>query len=626
MPGPAHCSRDHPPNSSSPGDTGQLISSECYLANKYGARLKLPSCPCVVVELSKQAQQRCGDAGSSSSSSSEQDQYRTYPLEFCWPVPTKPRDGSKLKRRNPRHIWPPTPITPDPNGPTASTAPWIAAALMQQFGADIKTQQEAAPAATPAGSAEQRVQAELRSLIDALLPSQREDGDMHCVVEAVANAIARAPPSGAWTVARAKSVGSFEKRTNLAGTSDLDVIIVLKCNSPSHHPFEACRMQLLDQVQQQLCQPLSTLQHAEGDAADAKERLRAQAAHGWQLLDCVPVYYMTLQHTLLHMQLDVQVAQYHGETQDAQWRGVMQPVQEKAEAAAACGQLPAVVPARQRTTDLTELSVLAVRGVDKLYLEQHGRSGYGRLATDVMRLCKAFAKFGLPGALAFGQAGGEEAAAAAASGGEAGGLTLGCSSSSSLWAVGGAGSAAAPFKGPPAYVWEILVLYVLQRRAADGMFFAQSCPLNLFMAVLQAASELLRTAGDAHEARQRAVILDMSGVHPEGYTKEQALTYEHSWGSGRVHTPYIINPVDPTFNCTIMQPFRAWDAVAEAAGQLHAQLMRAIVDVHGGGGGDRDDGAGDDAMQHVEAGGMGVLSSTTLGPVWDAFRSGHRQS
>jgi tRNA nucleotidyltransferase (CCA-adding enzyme) len=51
-----------------------------------------------------------------------------------------------------------------------------------------------------------------------MLPRKEEKKRMHGVVEAVANAIKRGPQSGAWTVARAKSVGSFEKKTNLAGT------------------------------------------------------------------------------------------------------------------------------------------------------------------------------------------------------------------------------------------------------------------------------------------------------------------------------------------------------------------------------------------------------------------------
>jgi hypothetical protein len=62
---------------------------------------------------------------------------------------------------------------------------------------------------------------------------------------------------------------------------------------------------MLDQVQQQLCKPLSS--SAPRPAADANDWLKATAAHGWQLMDCVSCYYLTLQHPLLHMQLDIQV-------------------------------------------------------------------------------------------------------------------------------------------------------------------------------------------------------------------------------------------------------------------------------------------------------------------------------
>jgi hypothetical protein len=68
-------------------------------------------------------------------------------------------------------------------------------------------------------------------------------------------------------------------------------------------------MQLLGQVQQQLCRPLSssTPPRPDGPAERSSDWLKAAAAHGWQLLDCVPCYYLTLQHPLLHMQLDIQV-------------------------------------------------------------------------------------------------------------------------------------------------------------------------------------------------------------------------------------------------------------------------------------------------------------------------------
>jgi hypothetical protein len=180
------------------------------------------------------------------------------------------------------------------------------------------------------------------------------------------------------------------------------------------------------------------------------------------------------------------------------------------------------------------------------------------------------------------------------------------------------GTAASPFKGPPAYIWEILVLFVLQQHAAQGTFYHQADPLALFMAVLHDASALLRS-GTADEALERAVILYMSDVYPGGGSVEEALRFKQSWGSGWVHTPYIINPVDPTYNCTIMQPFRAWDAVADAAGQLYTRLSQAIEGAQcggaSGGEGSGGSGQGDSVWQHV-------LSSSTLRPVWDAFHPG----
>jgi hypothetical protein len=315
----------------------------------------------------------------------------------------------------------------------------------------------------------------------------------------------------------------------------------------------------------------------------------------------------------------VQVAQYRGETQEQQWQGVMKLVQQTADAA----EQPAVMPARQRTTDLTELSVDVVKSVERLYKQQHGQpSGYGRLATDVIRLCKAFARYGLPVALRPIPA--QQAAAAAAAAGEAAEVSAAAGSSSTFDAHS-AGSTAASFKGPPAYMWEILVLFVLQQHAAEGIYYFQNDPLALFMAVLREASTLLRS-GDADEALARAVILDMSSVYPGGCTVEEALRFSQSWGSGRVHTPYIINPVDPTFNCTIMQPFRAWDAVADATGQLHTQLVQAtasadVGDGEAGGGGVE---GGSDCQPGD--GWQRLMSSSTLGPVWDAFHHQQRMS
>uniref|UniRef100_A0A383VMG0 Uncharacterized protein n=1 Tax=Tetradesmus obliquus TaxID=3088 RepID=A0A383VMG0_TETOB len=141
------------------------------------------------------------------------------------------------------------------------------------------------------------------------------------------------------------------------------------------------------------------------------------------------------------------------------------------------------------------------------------------------------------------------------------------------------------------------------------------------MAVLSAASLLLRT-GEAEEALKRAVVLDMSRVYPGGYTMEETMQFRDAWGSEQLNTPYIINPVDPTFNCTEWQAFREWDIAAEAAKKLHAQLADALAGgsalaaaaAAAGEGGDGCDECADDGDMWKR-----LLRISTLGAVWDAF-------
>jgi hypothetical protein len=98
--------------------------------------------------------------------------------------------GSELKRRNPRHTWDDIPITPDPEGVTARTAPWIAEALVQEaLGVGLAAQQAATAPTAAHSSARQTLQQGIKSLIAALMPSDAEKADMRCVVEAVSNAI-----------------------------------------------------------------------------------------------------------------------------------------------------------------------------------------------------------------------------------------------------------------------------------------------------------------------------------------------------------------------------------------------------------------------------------------------------
>jgi hypothetical protein len=78
-------------NGLTPSAASDTISCERYLSEKYAVQLQLPDCPCIVVEPSEDAQQRCSSAGGSSGDDAEQrssitaqEMYRTYPVEFCW--------------------------------------------------------------------------------------------------------------------------------------------------------------------------------------------------------------------------------------------------------------------------------------------------------------------------------------------------------------------------------------------------------------------------------------------------------------------------------------------------------------------------------------------------------------
>ena len=91
--------------------------------------------------------------------------------------------------------------------------------------------------------------------------------------------------------------------------SDLDIIILLRCNNPKQQHFDKCRKQLLGQVKQQLCTELGPITPlpAESTAEDKDQLLIALAAGGWEPLDCVPHYFLSLRHRVLCMQLDIQV-------------------------------------------------------------------------------------------------------------------------------------------------------------------------------------------------------------------------------------------------------------------------------------------------------------------------------
>lgn len=239
-----------------------------------------------------------------------------------------------------------------------------------------------------------------------------------------------------------------------------------------------------------------------------------------------------------------------------------------------------ITVSRQRVTNLAELQADVVKGVEERYRQQQygNRHGYGRLVTDVIRAVKAWSKYGLPAALH------------------------------------ASGIAAEDCKGPANYCWEIFVLYVLQQqtllKAAKGDGYDQSKPLELFMDVLQQASVILRTTSSTEEALARAIMLD------HYYTRQEAQqpVFQQLWGEGELYIPYIINPVDPTYNCTAMQPFRYWNELAAAAGQLHQQLD---VGMQGGWGDSRPLAAAGDGAATAAGGGSSSLGGhSSSGTAW----------
>jgi hypothetical protein len=165
----------------------------------------------------------------------------------------------------------------------------------------------------------------------------------------------------------------------------------------------------------------------------------------------------------------LQVARYHGNTEEEQRQRVLLPLLAAAEAAAAAaavGQRPnwssgswsasesdadedyeragsssssssssstslsrpvRIKAARQRVTDLSESQSAVIKGVEQRYRRAYGVQGYGRLVTDVIRAVKAWSKYGLPAALTAGGAAADEA------------------------------------KPPPNYLWEVFVLFVLDQ-------------------------------------------------------------------------------------------------------------------------------------------------------------------
>jgi hypothetical protein len=246
-----------------------------------------------------------------------------------------------------------------------------------------------------------------------------------------------------------------------------------------------------------------------------------------------------------------------------------------AAAAASSGHELAGV-SRHRVTALTEMQVRLLNGCEERYKQTFGCSGYGNMVASVIRAVKCWVKFGVKpvlaarAALAVGGAVDEAVllqdllagADRAAQGVEtaAGGVHMQAAARCGAYVDA---ASAADVVLPPAYIWEIFVLFVLERQLAAGGLYDPAKPLQLLIDVMAEASQLLRT-GSVEPI-----------VVPLYYSEAEAKCCEGLWGGVGLCTPFIINPVDPTYNCTAHHAFCYWDIVAEEAGELHRRLVAA---------------------------------------------------
>lgn len=156
---------------------------------------------------------------------------------------------------------------------------------------------------------------------------------------------------------------------------------------------------------------------------------------------------------------------------------------------------------------------------------------------------------------------------------------------------------------------EVFVVFVLLRQLRAGQaagtppaqhFPTQTRTLQLFLDVLAAAAELLQPGSPDPIA-----LYDL-------YTPEQCELFRDLWGPvGPLCTPFIISPVDPSYNCTKHSAFKGWGGVTAAAGQLHQQLQVLL----------RSDSTGASSEPGAQGVWQQLLNSSSLGPAVWAFQA-----
>lgn len=263
-------------------------------------------------------------------------------------------------------------------------------------------------------------------------------------------------------------------------------------------------------------------------------------------------------------------------------------------------------PNIHRATLLTPLSTKLITGFEQQCSQCYDIKVSG-LTNNVIRMVKAWSKFGLPAALKYA-ADASSSSSHSQSGAAAAAATQAAQQSAEA-------SCSDYMKQPPGFIWEIFVLYVLQQNLQQNLL-QDNNPLlngnreiNLFMAVLEAASRLLRPSSTEVIVLYRPFSL---------YTREECDLSKELWGpASPLFRPYIISPVDPSYNCTKHSVFKQWEAVADAAGQLYHQ-MQGVLEGPAGMLAERGCSSAGEAAVTTDAW-QQLLSSSTLGPAVQAF-------
>lgn len=185
---------------------------------------------------------------------------------------------------------------------------------------------------------------------------------------------------------------------------------------------------------------------------------------------------------------------------------------------------------KERSIFLAPLLTALVKRIAGKCHSHYNLEGAGNLATTVIRMLKAWTKYGLEELLP-------------------------------------------PTPKFPGFVWEVLVLYVLEQQcqalgsAAAVLRYGPNPHqrLNLLMDVLQCAAECFGPAGP--DGRTPIALTDY-------YAAKDLELFRETWGRPDSVTPWIIHPADPSNNCARWTPFGNWEVVAKAAGELHQQLQQ----------------------------------------------------